>query len=207
MSCCGIHLSLAYSLVELTGMYVAECPWSRAVSPQVSEPFVASVAVVTDYFCYRAKQVHCVKQALGDSNSLLLRHLNPASQPYFAWLCSFIVETNNEGPTWDICLLTLSFTSICTFRTTLSCFCGRHIAEFVFVALQVRRKCRDCSKAEGRMKLIWSWGFTWTRSMKNLCFLKLLNLFGFKHVSKFSFRSFKSLYRYVITVGSEIKHR
>ena len=25
MSCCGIHLSLAYSLVELTGMYVADC--------------------------------------------------------------------------------------------------------------------------------------------------------------------------------------
>ena len=25
MSCCGIHLSLAYSLFELTGMYVAEC--------------------------------------------------------------------------------------------------------------------------------------------------------------------------------------
>ena len=29
MSCCGIHLSLAYSLVELTGMYVVECPGER----------------------------------------------------------------------------------------------------------------------------------------------------------------------------------
>ena len=37
-----------------------------------------------DYVCHRVKQVHCVKQALGDSKSLLLRRLNPASQLCFA---------------------------------------------------------------------------------------------------------------------------
>ena len=203
MSCCGIHLSLAYSLVELIGMYVAECSWLRAVFLQVSEPFSASAAVVSG----------SVKQALGDSKSLLLRRLNPASQPCFAWLCPFIVETNNEGPTWHICLLTLPFTSICTLRITLSCYMSAH-CWICICGTSGKAKCRDClkaghycSKAEGRMRLIWSWGFTWTRSMKNLCFLNFLNLFSFKHVSKVSFRSFKSLHRYVITVGSEIKHR
>ena len=154
-----------------------------------------------DYVCHRVKQVHYVKQALGDSKSLPLRRLNPASQLCFAWLCPLIVETNNEGPTWHICLLTLSFTSICTLRTTLSCYMSAH-CWICICGTSGKAQCRDCSKAgrdcskaEGRMKLIWFWGFTWTRSIKNLCFLNFLNLFSFKHVSRVSFRSFKYLHR------------
>ena len=98
-------------------------------------------------WCCQGHLLHCLHQSL---------------QFCFLWL----------WPTWYMCLLTLSSTSICTFWTSLSCYCGWHIAEFVFVALQVRRMCRDCLKAEGRMKLIWSWGFMWTWSIKNLCFLK-----------------------------------
>ena len=128
-------------------MYVAECSWLRAVFVQVSEPFCASAAVVSG----------SVKQALSDSKSLLLRRLNPASQPCFAWLCPFIVETNNEGPNWDICLLTLSFTSICTLRTTLSCYMSAH-CWICICGTSGKAQCRecskadrDCSKAKGRM--------------------------------------------------------
>ena len=150
-------------------MYVAECSWLRAVFVQVSEPFCASAAVVSG----------SVKQALSDSKSLLLRRLNPASQPCFAWLCPFIVETNNEGPNWDICLLTLSFTSICTLRTTLSCYMSAH-CWICICGTSGKAQCRecskadrDCSKAKGRMNTSdpESWGFPWTRSMKKLCFL------------------------------------
>ena len=54
----------------------------------------------------------------------------------------------------------------------------RHIAAFVFVALQVRlsavnalRQTVIARRQKGGWEHIWSWGFTWTRSMKKLCFL------------------------------------